>query len=111
MFHETGAALQVINESQEMAVEERGNMTEKHSETQIMFLVGTQQLLIAPESEPEGSGAHPALPGPVLLCAMGAGMILLCRIQVVELEQDLQGSSFQGVYFSREMCLSDILLH
>lgn len=40
--HETGAALQVINESQETVDEERRHRTKKHSETQIMILVGTQ---------------------------------------------------------------------
>ena len=70
-----------------------------------MFVVGTQRSLVAPESEPEGSGAHPALHGPAPPCAMGAGTIRLCGIRVVELEQDWQDSSLRGVCFSREMCL------
>ena len=74
-----------------------GETTKKHLETPVTFLVDTQR------SQP--------VPRAALTRAMGAGMILLCGIRVVELEQDRQDSSLRGVCFSREMCSSDILLH
>lgn len=79
----------------------RRNMTKQHLETQIMFLMGTKRSLVAPGSELEGSGAHPAPHGPMLPCSMGAGAILLCRIRVVSLEQDLHPSE---VFISVEIC-------